>query len=184
MSKKKLRYRNYNICQLVDKGKLKLQYLDEFQGHLKRYTESTSKVNNMEKRTKKDKISIDESLISIPYMPEFPYLMHHDLNINHGYIDSIKCLLGFDFLKNCKFVEVEEDKKEYAILINDGFVFGNIELKDVNILEIQNKTIEDILPYLVEFDMVKKVYTHDDLIEILNMYINTKDKDKKLIKGK
>lgn len=30
VKKRKLRYKNFNICQLVDKGKLKLQYTDEF----------------------------------------------------------------------------------------------------------------------------------------------------------
>lgn len=30
VKKRKLRYKNFNICQLVDKGKLKLQYTDQF----------------------------------------------------------------------------------------------------------------------------------------------------------
>ena len=30
VGKKKLRYKNFNICQLVDKGKLKLHYFDEY----------------------------------------------------------------------------------------------------------------------------------------------------------
>lgn len=184
MSKKKLRYRNFNICQLVDKGKLKLQYLDEFQGHLKRYTQNVSKVNNVEKRTKKDKVNIDESLISIPYMPEFPYLYHHELKVNHGYICKIEGELDYYFLKeNVKFFGItKEEITEYAILIMDGFIFGNDKLKDINILEIKDKHLEDIEPYLIDFNMLKSIYTHYDLIEILNLYINTKEKNKQLIK--
>ena len=186
MSKKKLGYRNFNICQLVDNGKLKLQYLDEFKGHLKRYTENTSKINNVEKRTKKDKINIDEQLISIPYIPEFPYLMHHDLNINHGYIDKIGCELTYYFLKeNVKFIGItKEEIIEYAILIMDGFIFGNDKLKDINILEMEDKYLEDVEPYLIDFNMVKSKYTHDDLIEILDLYIKGNVKNKVLIKEK
>ena len=37
VKKRKLSYKNFNVCQLVDKGKLKLQYLDEFKEFKKIY---------------------------------------------------------------------------------------------------------------------------------------------------
>ena len=180
MSKKKMQYRNFNICQLIDKGKLKLQYYDEYDSYLKTYSQTKSKINNIDKKHKKEKLDIDESIIKNPFIPEIPYLNHNIINTNHGYIDTIKGDLDYCFLKNkCKFVEMlKDDKKEYAILMFDGFIFGNDKFKDVNILDITDKVIESIEPYLLEFDMIKVLYTQEDLLNILNLYIDTKIKNK------
>lgn len=183
MYTKKLKYINYNICRLVDKRKLKLHYKDEFDFHKKRYNENICKINKIEKKTKKEKLDTDNLFMNIPYIPDFPCLSCNEL-IRQGYIDTIGCDLDYWFIKNkCKFIQLLKDEsEEYAILIMDGFVFGNVKLKDINILQVEDKILEDIEPYLLEFNMVKEKYVNDDLGEILNLYINTKKKNKQLVK--
>lgn len=175
VKKRKLRYKNFNICQLVDKGKLKLQYLDEFKESKKIHGKITKQIEHVDKKHKIEKV--------------LDLCEQNKLLVCDKTFDSLVSLFVFenityDFLvKSCNFIEIKNkttDDTYSAILVmrDYGLITDDKLLK--NDLEFITEEIE---PYLISFDMVKKEYSIEELKEIFYKYLESKQNiDKKLIK--
>ena len=174
IKKNKLHYRNFNICQLVDKGKLKLQYLDEFKEYKKIYHKNKTeerqesnlkqdnfKMNNFEVNSEK-LCSIDfiENLLKVDIIEKIPY-----------------SVLKYD----CNFITIKFNKTNEIRYYLSTYIETKIFIREIDYCEVLE--IEKVEPYLLEFDMLKKEYTTTELKELLSKYIETKKvNNKKLIK--
>lgn len=174
VKKNKLSYKNFNICQLVDKKKLKIHYLDEFEESKKIYHKNKNekrkeshlkqdnfKTNNFEVNSEKIcGMDIIEKLFSIGIIEKIPY-----------------SVLKYD----CNFITIKFKENEEVRYYISPTIETEIFTRENNYCEILE--IEKVEPYLLEFDMVKKEYTTTELKEILSKYVRTKKvNDKKLIK--
>ena len=183
VKKNKLRYKNFNICQLVDKGKLKLQYTDEFKESKKNFGKITKQIVHEDKKHKIEKdLGFTKSEDLLQYEKEIVNL------INFSTLKPVlKNNITYEFIKNCcKFVEIKNkliDTNYFAILIlEDCGLLTDIETSK-NHLGFTIVNEEEIEPYLISFDMVKEEYTLDELKEIFYKYIQNKQNiNKKLIK--
>lgn len=175
LKKTKLRYRNFNICQLVDKGKLKLQYLDEFKESKKIYHKT---------KDHKDKIIEKKDF-------NFRFDNTECLNtIDLEYINNLICIntmekLTYDTIKEkCNFVVIrfkETNNVECYITFISELVPFKKENDNYECLEL-----EKIEPYLLQFDMVKNEYTYSELAQLLRKYKEVKEFNnvKQLVKEK
>jgi len=181
VGKKKLRYKNFNICQLVDKGKLKLHYFDEYKEAKKIHGDVNKRIEHEDKKCrskKSDVIDFENPISSIEI----------EKNLN-SFIDVKKLVnsFSFEFLNNCcKFVEIQntnDDTNFFAILILEdcGLLFD-----DIKFVEEKNNVIvneEEIGPYLTSFNMIKNKYDMEDIKKIIYRYLKSKEnKNKKLVK--
>lgn len=178
VKKSKLRYKNFNVCQLIDKGKMKLQYLDEFKESKKIHGEINKKVNHEDKRRKlkkEENVNLEHPINTFGY---------EKILCSFNYIENLKNNINFQFLNNCcKFVEFENKftkEKKCGILVLDDLVLVLEEMKEKSNLTYEN--VEETKSYLVDFDMIKESYTLEDIKIILKKYIETKEENKKLVK--
>jgi len=178
LKKNKLRYRNFNICQLVDKGKLKLQYLDEFKEFKKIYH-----------KTKDHKNKIIEK---------------QEYNLRPDNVVDLECIKTIDLecINNLMCINTIEKLTYDAIKEQCNFVV--IKFKETNNIECYLTFISELVPfekendkyeclelekvesYLLQFNMVKNEYTFNELAHLLGRYKEVKNLEntKQLIKGK
>ena len=180
VQKRKLRYKNFNICQLVDKGKLKLQYLDEFKEAKKIHGNVTKKIEHEDKKCRLKNTDI----INLVKPLEFENCLNNFIDIKKI---KVKNNFSFEFIKNCcKFVEIEnknDNTRFFAILILDdyGLLMNDVEFNTNKNFVIINK--EEICPYLVSFNMLKDEYSIEEIKELFNKYLESKkNNNKKLVK--
>ena len=108
-----------------------------------------------------------------------------------GYIDGVKGLISIKYLKNSGFYEVTNDitgEKYYAILIYDAFrncYYDLFTKQNISKGEFtRSDMINSVEDYLIAYEMIKEMYTPEDLQELLNIFIENQDKekDKQLVK--
>lgn len=171
VEKRKLNYKNFNICRLVREGKIKLQYPENL-NESKRQYRTMNKQERYKNPIKKE--YLDDKMLFIP--PEM------EERIKKLFCDE-KYFMDYVYLKNYgKFVEFEDkitnEKKWFIIFFENGEF---IEEKFLG----YNIQVEDIESYLINFDMVKSRYSEEELKQVLIKYIELKRNEinnKELIK--
>ena len=104
VKKNKLRYKNFNICQLVDKKKLKLHYLDEYKEHKKTYHKT--KDNEMQNYIlKHDRINLDNPGIHLDNI-SIPLFMNNIENTTYSY-SMIKNKCSFVVIRSKETNEIQ-----------------------------------------------------------------------------
>jgi len=196
VKKRKLRYKNFNICQLIDKGKMKLQYTDQFK-------ESKRNFGKNKKHTAKTKgyvikninVKVISGILAFTLVTSLSGCANVSIdNIKYkkdeqGYVQCIENTIGINTLKYCaiyKVRNVEEQKLYHTICLRDDFngtyqvkyydIFTGEELKHSN---YNFRMIEDLDDYL---EQDKLEYTEEELREMLNKFLQKEQQYKKLVK--
>lgn len=214
IKKSKLRYQNFNICQLLDKGKMKLQYTDNYKASIKKYSENHSKKKDeTEGKSKKGIIkNINKNLLSsmlvltlittplVGCVQKEVGIKYSKANKYNGKtIDNI----DYELLKECHFLVIKnEDNDNTEFYICDDVyhfpknfpsyctyndIFNKHEL--FNELNEEKEIIvfrEKINNYLLDYSMVKDNYTEKEVEFLLEQLKKDyfKQNNKQLVKEK
>ena len=167
VEKRKLNYKNFNISRLVREGKIKLQYPENLIESKKQY----KKLNERNSYKIPNKVECFNDFV-LEGLPE----MNRKIEELFGFVD-------YFYLKEYgKFVEFEDsisNEKKWFIIFFENGKFLEEKFLGYNI------QIEDIEPYLINFDMVKTKYSEEELKQVLIKYIELKRNEinnKELIK--
>lgn len=110
-----------------------------------------------------------------------------------GYIDSIEGTVSYDVLEDCRFVRVTNkitDEVYHTIMLHElGSVFICYDIftrqvifsdKSVEIFDVE--TCDEVTVWLRALNMEQDEYTEEELINLLNIFIEYQEKDKQLVK--
>ena len=120
VKKNKLRYKNFNVCQLIDKGKMKLQYSDNYKEHKKTYHKIEDKkdkcsVKNINKKLLSGALilTMASTFVGCSSDTDFKY---DKQKINGREIVSVEGTMARSIANDLKVIELKVYDENYLFL--------------------------------------------------------------------